>query len=179
MIFLGQYTVSICILVAAAITLPTIYFKDLSGMAKLSTLSVATTIVSAAVLVYMAIVGDGHPEHSLTSPGPTKFMTSVDNVLATSGIFILAYSVQSMIPSATYAMRQVGVEQGYTPSELRKYIFYIVLCSTTLTFISDSAAASIVYLVYGENCEELLPLNFTEQPIGKIATGLLGFANFW
>lgn len=178
LIFMDQYPISICILVAAAITLPTIYFKDLSGMAKLSMLSVAAVIVNVAVLAYMAVVGDGDPEYSVASPGPTQFLSSVDNLLAMSGIFILAFSVQSMIPSATYAMRQVGVEQGYTPRELRKYIFYIVLFSTTFTLIGNSAAASVVYLMYGKDCESLLPLNFTDQLLGKIASALVGFAYF-
>lgn len=178
-IFLEQYPITICILIAAAMALPTIYFKDLSGMAKLSLLSVAAVIVNVVVLAYMAAMGDGDPKHSMSNPGATQFMTSIDNLLAVSGIFILAFSVQSMIPSATYAMRQVAVEQGYTPSEIRKYIFYIVFFSTTFTLVGNSTVASIVYLIYGEDCEALLPLNFTQQPIGKIASALVGFSYFW
>lgn len=178
-ILLEEYSISISILVASAITLPTIYIKDLSGMSKLSVLSVAAVIVNIVVLAIMAITGDGEPKHSLTNPRMTQFISSVDEMLAASGIFILAFSVQAMIPSATYAIRQVGVEQGYTPHEIRKYIFYIVAFSTTVTLIADSAASSVVYLIYGEDCDPLLPLNFTQQPIGKIASALVGFAYFW
>ena len=144
-----QYSQQTFVLFSSIFMIPTALTTRLDFLAYLSFLGMTGSTVLLLVIVYLggrSNVEDGSYLH----PQPTRIWTTIEEAPFSIGLCIVGFAGHAVFPSIKNSMKN------------KKSYGKMMITSFTLAFIFYLTVAILGYLMYGEDVEKEVDLNFRE-----------------